>query len=253
MMMSHPSLRSVVSVKRMSAVARVRLRRIVRTRILFVALLLALLPWALVESTSLVARLSALATFTVAGLTALAAGAVADDLDSGEYAIIMTHDTSPLDVLGGQAAATLGLTALLVALQLPLVLHQAALPHVVPLLLCIGSLAALLAGWLALMLFLATFLEGKANAVTMIAVLFVPLALGTGVLDRIPRIPATLIRSALQLLPQVDQVTPMFRSFLYRTPMPTLAPFALIGLPIFYFALASIRLNRIQPAGRLTQ
>lgn len=252
-MTSDPKLRRAVSARRMFAIARLRIHRVVRTRIVFVALLLALLPWALVESGSLLARLSALTTFTVAGLTALAAGAVADDLDDGEYAMIMTHDTSPLEVLGGQAAATLGLTALLVALQLPLLLHGVVLSHIVPLLLCIGSLATLLAGWLALMLFLATFLEGKANAVAMIAVLFLPLLVGTGVLDRIPRAPAVLVRAALQMLPQVDQVTPMFRSFLYRTPMPHLAPAFLVGLPFFYFALASVRLNRIQPAGRLTQ
>lgn len=252
-MTTEPSPRTAVSTRRIAAVARLRIHRVLRTRILFVALILALLPWALVESDTLLARLSALTTFTVAGLTALAAGAVADDLDSGEYAMIMSHATSPLEVLGGQAAATLGLTALLVALQLPLLLHGVVLSHIVPLLLCIASLAALLAGWLALMLFLATFLEGKANAVAMIAVLFLPLALGTGVLDRIPRAPAMLVRGALQLLPQVDQVTPLFRSFLYRTPMPHLPPVFLVALPLFYFALASVRLNRIQPAGRLTQ
>jgi hypothetical protein len=246
-------VRRAVSLTRIAAVARLRLRRVVRTRLVLVALVLSLLPWAIVENHSLVARLSALASFTVVGLTALAAGAIADDLDSGEYAIVMSHAATPLEVLGGQAAATLAITAALVAIQLPIAFNATPIPSIAPLLLCIAWLAAFLAGWLALMLLFATVLEGKGNAVAMIAVLFLPLVLGAGVLGRLPHLPAVIIRGALQLLPQVDEVTAMFRATLDRSPAPATTPFVLLALPVIYFALASIRLHRIQPAGRLTQ
>ena len=242
-----------VSAIRIAAFAQLRCRRVMRTRIMLVALARALGPWALVESSSLIGRLSALASFTVVGLTAVAAGAIADDLDSGEYAIVLTHDASPLEVLGGHAAASIALTAILVALQLPFALHGVAMPPLVPLLVCMVWLAALLAGWLALMLLLATFLEGKANAVAMIAVLLLPAALGAGLLDRIPSAPTAIIRNAMQLLPQATQATTMFRTVLYRTPAPAITPWVLIVSPVFYFAVASARLRRLQPAGRLTQ
>lgn len=239
--------------RRIAAVAQLRVRNVSRTKILLTALVLALLPWAVVENTALISRLSALATFTIAALTALAAGAIADELDNGEYAIVVTHGTRPLEILAGQAIAALALAAVLLALQLPILLHGTAVPNVATFLLCIASLGALLAGWLALMLFLATFLEGKANAVAMIAVLILPLALGAGVLDRIPRLPAAIIRGVLQLLPQVGHVTAMDRSILYRAPVPIAMQFTLVFLPFFYFVLAAVRLNRLQPAGRLTQ
>ena len=252
--MTHgPATRPMVSLKRVAAVARLRVRRAVRTRLLLVALVLALVPWAIVENTSLIARLSALTSFTVVGLTALAAGAIADDLDSGEYAIVMSHDAAPVEVLGGQAAATLAFTTVLVAIQLPIAFNGIAIPAIAPLLLCTAWLAAFLAGWLALMLLLATLLEGKANAVAMIPVLFLPLVLNAGVLDRLPHLPSVMIRGALELLPQVGQVTTMFRAILARSPAPATEPFVLLASPFLYFAAASVRLQRIQPAGRLTQ
>lgn len=252
-MTTRPVTRSPISARRIVAIARLRIRRVIRTRILVVALTLSLLPWAIVESTALLARLAALATFTVAGLTALAAGAVADDLDDGEYAIVMTHATSPLEVLGGQAAATLAATAVLVALQLPIALRGVPLPSLVPVILCIAWLAALLTGWLAVMLLLATFLQGKGNAVAMIGVLLLPIALGTGALDRLPRSAAVIVRDLLQVVPQLDQLNAMIRAVVARAPAPAMTPVILVASPILYFALASIRLGRMQPAGRLTQ
>lgn len=246
------SARPVISLSRIGAIAWVRARRVVRTRLALAALVLALLPWAVVDGHGLVARLSSLAEFSLAGLTVLGAGAIGDDLDSGEYAIAMTHDISPIEMLAGQAAASLALGALLVALQLPLALDGVTVPQVVPLLLCMVWLAALLAGWLALMLLLATFLDGKANGVAMIGVLFLPIV-DAGLLERLPHAPAVAIRNALQLLPQLNHATAMFRVLLYRSPTTMVAPFVLILSPLFYFAWASFRLYRLEPAGRLTQ
>lgn len=251
-MTDQTSARPAISLSRIGAIASVRTRRVVRTRLALAALVLALLPWALVDGHVLVARLSSLAEFSLAGLTVLGAGAIGDDLDSGEYAIAMTHDISPIEMLAGQAAASLALGALLVALQLPLALAGIAIPQVVPLLLCMVWLAALLAGWLALMLLLATFLDGKANGVAMIGVLFLPV-IDAGVLERLPHAPAVAIRNVLQLLPQLSHATAMFHLLLYRAPATMVAPFVLILSPLFYFAWASYRLYRFEPAGRLTQ
>lgn len=252
-MIEQRSGRTMPSFRRIAAFARVRVRRVIRTRLAIVALILALLPWALVDSPALMARLSALTAFTIVGLTVIAAGAIGEDIDSGEYAIALTHDSSPLDLLAGQAAASLVLVTVLVALQLPIALAGTTIPRIVPLLLCIVWLAALLAGWLGLMLLLATFIEGKGNAVAMIGVLVVPFVADSGLLDRLPQLPATIARNALQLLPQANHATTMFRAVLSRSPTSAFAPVVLIVSPFLYFALASYRLHRVEPAGRLTQ
>ena len=230
------------------------MRRVIRTRLLPAALVLALAPWLLVEGGTLAGRLASLAMFTLVGLTVIGAGAIAEDLDSGEYAIAITHDASPMELLTGQAWASLALAGVLVALQLPIALRGIpSASNVVPLLLCIAWLAALLAGWLALMLLVATVLEGRANAVAMIVVLFLPIALNATVLDRLPRLPAVIIASVVQSLPQPSYATTMFRALLYRSPTPGMAPVVLLASPFIYFMLASIRLRRLEPAGRLTQ
>jgi hypothetical protein len=247
------SRRSPIVLRRMTAVMKVRMRRVVRTRVALAALAFALLPWALVEATTLLGRMSALAEFSLVGLTVLAAGAIGDDLDSGEYAVVLAHDTSPFEVLLGNAAASLVLASALVALQLPLALASVGAGHVMTVLLCLWWLSALLAGWLSLMLLLATVLEGKSNAIAMIPVLFVPLVLQTGLVDRLPRAFALATRTALQLLPQSNHATALFRSITYRTPAPALPPVVLVVSPFLYFALASYRLHRLEPAGRLTQ
>jgi len=244
--------RPSISLSRIGALAVVRARRVVRTRLALAALVLALLPWALVDGHSLLSRLSSLTEFSLAGLTLLGAGAVGDDLASGEYAIAMTHDVSPVEMLAGQAAASLALGATLVGLQLPIALAGVATPSIVPLMLCIVWLAALLAGWLGLMLLLATFLDGKANAVAMLGLLFLPIVDAT-LLERLPHAPAVVIRNTLQLLPQLSHATTMFRVLLSRSPGTMIAPFVLILSPLFYFAWASLRLYRLEPAGRLTQ
>ena len=76
---------------------------------------------------------------------------------------------------------------------------------------------------------------------------------GAGVLDRLPRSASVLVRDALQLVPQLDQVSAMFRAVVTPSAPPAMTPFVLVASPIIYFALASMRLSRMQPAGRLTQ
>ena len=246
--------RSRFSATRAVALARVRVQRVVRTRLALAALVLALLPWLLVDSDALIARISSLAEFTLVGLTVIAAGALSDDIDSGEYAIAVSHECSPLDVLAGQTIASLGLTAILVLLQLPVAIAHAAIAQTVPLLLSLGWLAALLIGWIGLMLLLATFLDGKANAVAMAGVMAsVPLLLRGGLLDGLPPGLASIARDILGFVPQLEHANAMFRWLLGGHPPPSIVPLLLLVSPIIFFALASLRLHRLEPAGRLTQ
>lgn len=239
---------------RIRAIAAVRIRRVLRTRVALAALVMTLMPWLLVESPAVLPRLVSLAEFSLVGLTVLAAGAISDDLDSGEYAVLVTHDASPLEVLAGQAAASLALTAVLVAIQMPIALAGTAAPSLARLLQCIAWLGALLVAWVALMLLLATFLEGKANAVAMGALLVVvPLLAGSGLLDRLPGVIADAVRIALDCVPQVGHLTLMFRATLDNTPVGILPPVVLLVSPVLYSVLAAMRLRRLEPAGRLTQ
>jgi hypothetical protein len=236
------------------AIARVRVHRVLRSRLALAAGVLALLPWLLVDSDALVARMSSLAEFTLVGLTVLGAGALSDDIDSGEYAVAVSHECSPLDVLAGQSIAAIGSTTVLVALQLPLAFTHTTIGQFSPLVLSFAWLAALLAGWIGLMLLLATFLEGKSNAVAMGGVMaIVPLLLRGGVLEHLPPSIASFLRAVLQLVPQLAHVTAMFRALLGGTAQPNAAPLILLVSPIIFFALASVRLYRLEPAGRLTQ
>jgi hypothetical protein len=253
--MTHSPKRSPkISWPRTFGIAGVRIRRVLRTRLALAAVTMSLLPWLLVESASLAARLASLAEFTVVGLTVVAAGSVSDDLDSGEYAIASSHDCSPLDMLAGHTLASFGVTTAIVLLQLPIALAGTDMPGIARLLVSFGWLAALLAGWLGMQLLLATFLEGKSNAVAMIGVLAIVPLLSSGTLvSDLPAPLAGFTRGVLQLLPQVAQVTAMFAAALDGAPGPGRVRVVLLLSPIIYFVLASIRLYRIEPAGRLTQ
>ncbi len=247
-------LRDVPRLSCVVAIARIRFKRVLRTGLGVAALLIAAVPWLLVEGTTLFARMSALAEFSVVSLTVLAAGAIADDIDSGEYAILLTHGVSAIEAIAGGAIGTLALGVAIVALQLPIALHGVVTWQLTTMLLCMFWLAALLAGWLGVMLLFATMLSGKANAVAMVGLLIaVPVALGSGLLERIPPAPAAVLRSALQAMPQLNHVNAMFRGVIYRSPASPLAAVVLLTSPIVWFTFAAVRLHRIEGAGRLTQ
>lgn len=246
--------RSPVSSTRIFAVAGVRVRRVLRTRLALAALILALMPWLLVDSASFLPRVSSLAEFTLVGLTMIGAGAPSDDIDSGEFAIVLTHECSPLDVLAGQAVASFLLTAILVVLQLPIAFAGIVMPNALQLVFVFAWLAALLVSWLGLLLLLATILEGKANAVAMIGVLaLVPLLQAGSLVDRLPRSLAAIARGPLELLPQLEHATSMFSAAVGGPPAPAVAPLVLLLSPVVYFTLAAVRIYRLEPAGRLTQ
>lgn len=242
-----------VSLTRIRAVALVRLRRLLRTRRLLLAAVMTLLPWFIVDQTLLVARLSALTEFTIVGLTVLGAGAVAEDLDGGQYAIALTHDCAPIELLAGEAATTLLLAVVLAAVQLPIALGASTVAHVATLLLCLGWLVALLAGWMSMMLLAATAINGVGNAVAMIPLLTViPILQGTTILERLPASVSAVARFAVELLPTPQQATTMYEALLLGATPPRLAPIALLAAPIGFFALAAFRLARLEPARRLS-
>jgi hypothetical protein len=242
------------SAVRVRAIAGVRLRRVLRTRIALAGIVLALLPWVLVDSHVLLARLAALAEFSVVGLTVVAAGAIADDVDSGEYAIALSHDASPFEILVGQAVASLALVLGLVAIALPIALWGTEVASALALTQSLAWLLVLLTGWLALALLFGTLLEGKANAVAMGAVLVIAPLLGDpALLDRLPNAVAATLRAALHLVPHVSQATAMFGATLDHTAVQPVVPAVLLLSPILYLTLAAVRLARLEPAGRLTQ
>ena len=242
-----------LSLTRIRAVAAVRLRRLARTRRMILAALMVFLPWLLVDQTLLVARLGALTEFTVVGLTVLGAGALAEDLEGGQFAIALTHDCAPIEILAGEAAATLLLTLLLVAAQLPIALGSATVAHVGALLLCLVWLAALLAGWLSLMLLAATVFGSVGNAVAMIPLLtVVPILEGSTILDRLPAAVGVVARFCIQLFPTPHHAARVYESLLVGATPPRLAPIVLLVAPVVYFTLAALRLSRLEPAARLT-
>ena len=253
-MTNEPTSRALPRLSCVVAIARIRIKRVLRTGLGAAAVLITVAPWLLVEGATLFARLSALAEFSVVGLTVLGAGAIADDIDSGEYAILLTHGVTALEAIAGGAIASLALGLVTVAVQLPIALHGVVAWQLTTLLLCLFWLAALLAGWLGIMLLFATILSGKANSVAMVGLLIaVPVGLGSGLLERVPPAPAAVVRSALQAMPQLNHVNVMFRSVIYRSPASRLATVVLLTAPIVWFTLAALRLNRIEGAGRLTQ
>lgn len=238
--------------RRVGAVALLRARRLARTRRLLLATLMALLPWLAIDADQLLPRFAALTEFTIVGVTVLVAGALADDLDGGQYAIALTHDCPPLEVLLGEMVAALALSLVLVALGLPFALEAPAVAGLGALLLCLVWLVALVAGWIALMLLLATILRGVGNGVAMIPLLVaLPVLSSATILGRLPARLADVVRFALQLVPAPQQAGRMYEAILLGAATPRIAPLVLLGAPFVYFTLAAARLARIEPAGRI--
>ena len=238
--------------RRVGAVALLRARRLARTRRLLLAALMALLPWLAIDGAELLPRIAALTEFTVVAVTVLVAGALADDLDGGQYAIVLTHDCPPLEVLLGEMTAALVLSLLLVAIGLPFALQAAVVAQLGAVLLCLIWLVALVAGWIALMLLLATILPGVGNGVAMIPLLVaLPVLSSSAVLDRLPAQLAAVARFALQLLPAPQQAARVCEATLLGAASPRIAPLVLLGAPFAYFTLAAARLARVEPAGRI--
>jgi hypothetical protein len=105
-----------------------------------------------------------------------------------------------------------------------------------------------------MLLLLATVLEGKANAVAMIGVLaVVPLLVDGSLMDRLPPAVAEVARDVLQVVPQLKHATTMFSATLGAHAAPMSVRVVLLLSPFFYFTLATARLYRLEPAGRLTQ
>ncbi|HEX8850397.1 MAG TPA: hypothetical protein VF761_12750 [Gemmatimonadaceae bacterium] len=240
------------SLRRVGAVARLRARRQIRSRRLLLAALMALLPWLAIDAAQLLPRIAALTEFTIVGATVLVAGALADDLDGGQYAIALTHDCLPLDALLGELIAGLVLSLLLVLLGLPFVLQAVTVARIGALLLCLVWLVALVAGWVSLMLLLATTLHGVGNGVAMIPLIFaLPILSSATILGRLPAQLAGVARFALQLVPAPQQAGRMYEAILLGAAAPRIAAYALLAGPFVYFTVAAARLARIEPAGRI--
>ncbi|HEX2780714.1 MAG TPA: hypothetical protein VHM30_14530 [Gemmatimonadaceae bacterium] len=240
------------SFARAGAMAVVRARRLLRTRRLLLAAVMAILPWLAVGDVPLVVRLGALTQFTIVGLTVLGAGAIAEDLDGGPYAIAFTHSCSALEAMAGEAATTLLLTTGLAVAQLPFVLRHDTLVDIGIILMCSASLATLLVGWLAVMLLAATVARGVGNAIAMIPLLtVVPVLAGTDVLEPLPASLAVPLRTLAQLLPTPQLASEVYRWILQGGEAPRAAIAVLLLSPVVWFTVAAAHLRRLEPAARI--
>jgi hypothetical protein len=224
-----------------------------RSRVLLVALALALLPWFAASSHDADGELALLTSSALAGLLATASGVVAESLDDGWHAISVLHGLTTLELLLGESlGALLGLIPVMVGL---VALSAPAFTTVPPtaLAFCVAWLVTLVLGWLGIMLLFGTLLPGKGNAIAMIPLL-VAFAIPSVLLpvDSWPPDLARLIRAAWDAMPLESHATSLYAAQLHQSRPTPAAPIALLIAPPAFLALAALRLSRLDAARRLT-
>jgi hypothetical protein len=253
-MTRHATFRAITRARtHVWTVAGARIRALIRTRVVFAALALALLPWFAATDHDVDGELALLTSSALIGLLATASGVVAESLDDGWYAISVLHGLTPLELLLGEA---LGALVGLIPVTVGLVALSAPAFRAVPidaLAVCAIWLIVLVLGWLAIMLFLGTLLPGKGNAVAMIPLL-VAFAFPSALLpvDSWPSNLARLARAAWDTMPLESHARALYAAQLHGSRPTPAAPMALLVAPPAFLALAALRLSRLDAARRLT-
>lgn len=234
-------------------VARARLRYLVRSRVVVLGLVLAVLPWFALDRHEPDSELGLLTGSMLVGIITCASGVVAEPLDEGWYGIGVLHGLRPIELLLGEA---LGSSSAVLPIALVFsALSASAFHDVQPLVLalCLGWLATLVAGWLALMLALGSALRGKGNAIALIPLL-VAFAFPSEALplDRWPNGLAMVARAIWDAMPLESHATAMYAALLHDTTPPPSAPLALVLASPTLFFLALFRLTRHDAARRVT-
>ena len=242
------------SVRRVIAVARVRLRYLIRSRVVVVAFLLAILPWFAVDRHDIDAEMGLLTGSALVGMLATASGVVSESLDDGAYCIALLHGASPLDVLVGECVGALtGMSPIAVGF---LYLSAPAFDGnpVIASILILAWLCVLVLGWLGAMLWLGTILPGKGNAIAMIPLLLA-FAFPADALpvDSWPPLLASTARTLWNAMPLQSHATAMYAAILHDSTPPPLAPLALLVAPPLFLALAALQLSRLEAAGRIAR
>ena len=235
-------------------VAWVRLRYLVRSRVIVLSLVLAVLPWFALDRHDPDAELGLLTGAMLVGIITCASGVVGEPLDEGWYGIGTLHGLRPIELLFGEAlGAAIGMVPVAAAF---VGLSAAAFDEVRPfvLVLCLGWLTTLGAGWLSLLLALGTALRGKGNAIAMIPLL-IAFAFPSEALplDRWPSGAATAMRAMWDAMPLQSHATAMYGALLHDSTPPRAAPIALLIAPPALFTIALFRLTRHEAAGRLAE
>lgn len=236
-----------------AAVTRTRFRYLVRSRVILLAQLLAVLPWFALDRHEADSELGLLTGSLLVGMITCASGVVAEPLDQGWWGIGVLHGLSPIELLLGEA---LGAWAGLLPVVATFAVLSASAFAIVPplaLLLCLGWLFTLVSGWLSLMLALGPSLPGKGNAIVLIPVL-VAFAFPSDALplDRWPAQLAAVARAAWDAMPLESHATAMYAVLLHDATPPPSAPIALLLAPPVLFCIALLRLTRHEAAGRIT-
>lgn len=238
---------------RILCVARARIRYLIRSRVAFVAFALAVLPWFAIDQHGADSELGLLTGSMLVALLVTGSGVVADALDEGWYGIGVLHGLLPLELLVGEAlGAVVGLLPVVAGFAL---LSRHAFQEVpfLALVLCLAWLAALMLGWLSILLFLGTLLPGKGNAIGMIPLLLAFAFPSDALpLDSWPPALSRGARAAWDAMPLESHATAMYAALLHDSTPPLAAPVALLLTPPSFLLLAALRLSRLDAAGRIT-
>jgi hypothetical protein len=234
-------------------VAGARVRYLVRSRVILLAVLLAVLPWFALEKHEPDSELGLLTGSLLVGIITCAGGVVAEPLDEGWYGIGVLHGLQPIELILGEALG--GLAGLMPVVTAFAALSASSLAGIPPLalLLCLGWLATLVLGWLSLMLALGSSLRGKGNAIALIPLL-VAFAFPSDALplDRWPAWAASAVRAVWDAMPLESHATAMYAALLHDATPPRSSPIALLLAPPTLFVLALFRLTRHEAARRVT-
>ena len=234
-------------------VARARLRYLVRSRVILLALVLAVLPWFALDRHEPDSELGLITGSILVGIITCASGIIAEPLDEGWYAIGILHGLSPVDLLLGEAlgsaAGLVPVVAVFTGLSAPAFTGVAP----VALALCLGWLGTLGLAWLALMLALGTSVRGKGNAIALIPLLVAfAFPADSLPLDRWPPSAASTARAVWTAMPLESHATAMYGAVLHDSTPPPSAPIALLLAPPTLFLIALVRLARQEAAGRIS-
>jgi hypothetical protein len=242
------------STRRVLAVARVRLRYLLRSRVAVVAFLLAILPWFATDRHDLDAEMGLLTGSALVGMLASASGVVSEGLDDGSYCIALLHGVTPLDVLVGESVGALAGMSPIVASFFYLSAPAFAGHPVIASILVLAWLCVLVLGWLGVMLCLGTLLPGKGNAIAMIPLLLA-FAFPADALpvDSWPPLLASAARALWNAMPLQSHATAMYAAILHDSTPPPFAPLALLLAPPLFLALAAFQLSRLEAAGRIAR
>lgn len=237
-----------------AALAMLRLRRLWRTRVILLALAIGVLPLCVGTPGSVRGALAVLTSALLSATLVAAAGAVADDLESGSALLLALHGVTPLETILGDVAASLAVVGLVALGAIPLAAREIS---GVPPMALVGAgawMATLVVAWAALLALLGGVLPGKGNSLSMIVpvgVFVLPAAALP--LDWAPGWLAAAARIAWTLLPLQAHATAMYDALLANSPPPPAAPFVLVLSPVLYLAAGVCLLARLEPARRFTQ